>query len=212
MHEIPQPQVLDPDRPLRRRGTELTADDRPEAELLSQALHETCQYAEQLWNELNGVRAYLLNSLPPDPRAPGAHPSAAASPTGPDDDTGWENWVTAFATVSSVLCGPQGDSGFGLGTAREHAQLRRTAPVLTLQAEHPYQSASPKAPPEPTPEPASPTATTAPTTPSTAPRPAADVARRENIRNALTIALAVLALRGLRPRRAVHGAGGGPRG
>lgn len=83
------------------------------------------------------MRGYLLNSLPPDPRAPGPHPTASASPTGPDDDTGWDNWIAAYATVTSVLCGPNGDSGYGLGEGRREANLRRTAPVLRIHADHP---------------------------------------------------------------------------
>lgn len=137
MHAIPEPQVLDPDRPLRHRGTEFTEDDRPEAELLSKALHESCEYAQQLWDDLNAMRQYLLDSLPPDPRAPGAHTTASASPTGPDDEQGWQNWINAFAEVASVLCGPHGDSGFGLSRARDEAQIRRSAPVLKIHAEHP---------------------------------------------------------------------------
>jgi hypothetical protein len=147
MHDIPKPQVLDPDRPLRHRGTQFTEDDRPEAELLAIALHESCEYAEKLWDDLNATRQYLLESLPPDPRAPGEHPTAAASPTGPDDEQGWQNWINAFAEVTSVLCGPHGDSGFGLSRAREEAQIRRTAPVLKIQAEHPDLGAAVRAVP-----------------------------------------------------------------
>lgn len=192
MHEIPKPQVLDPERPLRHRGTEFKEDDRPEAELLSLALTETCEYAEQLWNDLNGVRAYLLDSLPPDPRAPGAHPTASASPSGPDDETGWDNWINAFAAVSSALCGPKGDSGFGLGTAREHAQRRRTAPVITLQARRSQQSDAKQPSIEQT---ELSQATELPL------EPARSTPRQDLVRNAITVGLAVLALRGLLPRR-----------
>lgn len=137
MDTIPKPQVLDPDRPLRHRGTEFTQDDRPESELVAIALHESCEYADQLWDHLNAMRQYLLDSLPPDPRAPGPHTTASASPTGPDDEQGWQSWTNAFAGVASVLCGPRGDSGFGLSRAREEARIRRTAPALNLRADHP---------------------------------------------------------------------------
>jgi hypothetical protein len=110
-----------------------TEDDRPRAELLDIALHESCAYADQLWNHLNAVRQYLLDSLPPDP--PTATPTATeptatepvvtgAAPTGPADEQGWQNWMTAFAAVTSVLCGPHGDSGFGLSRAEQLAGRR----------------------------------------------------------------------------------------
>lgn len=137
MQTIPKPEVLDPDRPLRHGAAQLTGDDRPETELLTNALHESCEYAQQLWDDLDAIRQYLLDSLPPDPRAPGEHATASASPTGPDDEQGWQNWINAFAEVASVLCGPHGDSGFGLSRAQQEAQIRRTAPVLTIRAEHP---------------------------------------------------------------------------
>jgi hypothetical protein len=195
MHEIPKPQVLDPDRPLRHRGTEFTADERPRAELLDIALHESCGYAEILWDHLNAVRRYLLDSLPPDPRAPGPHRTAAASPTGPDDEQGWANWVNTFAAVSSALCGPQGDSGFGISRAREEAQLRRTAPVLTIAAEHPETT-------PPAPNPSRPDHADAH---KTGPRreQGRDVpgSGRNLARSAVTLLLAALAVRGIRPQR-----------
>lgn len=123
---------MDPDRPLRSRGTDFTEDDRPEAELLHIALKESCAYAEQLWDVLNQQRAYLLASLPPDPRSPDAVRQIGASPTGPEDGPGWDRWISAFATATSALCGPQGDSGFGLSRARHEAELRRNAPVYRL--------------------------------------------------------------------------------
>lgn len=138
MHEIPKPELLDPDRVDRDDRESTTAEDRrAQSQLLAKALGESCAYADQLWEQVNALRGYLLDSLPPDPRAPGPHTTAGAAPTGPDDDRGWERWIDAFATTTSVLCGANGDSGFGLSRAREEAQLRRTAPVLTLYADHP---------------------------------------------------------------------------
>lgn len=95
MQPIPTPQILDPDRQLANdRGSLSTAEDHEaRAELLDKALHETCAYAQQLWHQLDADRQYLMGSLPPDPRSPGPHPRASASPTGPDDQQGWDNWI-----------------------------------------------------------------------------------------------------------------------
>ncbi|HEY8300562.1 MAG TPA: hypothetical protein VIG48_01560 [Jatrophihabitans sp.] len=134
MQEIPKPQLLDPDRVDRDDREDMTAEDhRSQSQLLAKALAESCGYADQLWEQLNQVRGYLLASLPPDPRSPSPNRTAAASPTGPDDDEGWQRWMATFADTTSVLCGSHGDSGYGLSTAKEEAQLRRTAPILTMQ-------------------------------------------------------------------------------
>jgi hypothetical protein len=136
MYQIPKPQTLDPYRPLGHREIQVTEDGRPGAELLATALQESCRYAEQLWENLNAMRLYLLESLPPDPRrTDSARGPAAASPTGPDDETGWNNWINAFAAVTSVLCGPQGDSGFGLSRAHEEANARRSSAVGRARAD-----------------------------------------------------------------------------
>lgn len=127
---IPAPQVLDPNRPFGHNAdTELTADNRSRAELLSIALQESCGYAQQLWDNLNALRQYLLDSLPPDPHISHATTATGAAPTGPYDDQGWQHWINAFAATTSVLCGPHGDSGFGLSSARLEAQQRRAIPV-----------------------------------------------------------------------------------
>lgn len=129
MDQIPKPQVLDPDRPLRPRGTHLGVDERPREEVLDIALHESCAYAQQLWDQLDAIRTYLLDSLPPEPHEPGSHPKqTSASPTGPNDERGWSAWIDAFGAVSSVLCGAHGDDGLGVERAREAAQRRRTFP------------------------------------------------------------------------------------
>jgi len=185
MHEIPKPELLNPDRVDRDDREEFTGEDhRSQAQLLAKALGESCAYAEQLWDQLNMTRAYLLESLPPDPRTPGAHRTASASPTGPGDERGWERWVNTFANTTSVLCGAHGDSGFGLSRAREEAQLRRTAPELTVVAEHPEVAAM--MPPEP-PSPA-------PTEPPAARKTATSMGKA-----AAAAIIGVLALRGLRP-------------
>jgi hypothetical protein len=186
MEPIPQPELLDPDRPMRRRGTQLKEDDRSDDEVLRTALHETCEYARQLWDDLNGVRSYLLASLPSDPRSPGPHPVACASPTGPDDQSGWDNWITAYATVSSVLVGPHGDSGYGLSEARHEAELRRSAPILAL---------APKLAASPQPHDRADSAAH-----RTQPGHAEGSPRARKVRMVLTAGLVLLAVRGLRPR------------
>ncbi len=138
MYEIPKPELLNPDRVDRDDREDFTAEDhRSQSQLLAKALGESCAYAEQLWDQADALRAYLLDSLPPDPRTPGPHTTTAASPTGPDDEAGWNRWIQSFATTTSVLCGAHGDSGFGLSRAREEARLRRNAPELILHARHP---------------------------------------------------------------------------
>ena len=134
MQPIPAPEVLDPDRiPDNDRG-DFTADHVARAELLEAELRKSCSYAQQLWDITNAMRTYLVDSLPPDPRSPGPQLTVGASPSGPDDSAGWDKWIDAYAAVTSVLCGPHGDSGYGLGEARQAAQLRRTAPNVNLAA------------------------------------------------------------------------------
>ena len=184
MQPIPMPQVLDPDRILNNDRGDLVADHEARAQLLEDALRESCAYAQQLWHDLNGTRAYLLDSLPPDPRLPGTHRTASASPTGPDDDAGWDEWINVYAAVTSVLCGPHGDSGYGIGEGRREAELRRTAPVLRVEADHPDLGAAAHTEQVHTPEAAS----------------AVQPRRSRTARAAATVALVLLALRGLRRR------------
>jgi hypothetical protein len=124
MQVIPKPELLDPDRALRELGPRVTVDHRSRAEVLDVALHDSCAYAEQLWNTLNRVREYLLDSLPGNPDAAGEI-RRSASPIGPDDDAGWSQWCDAFAAVSSILSGAGGDSGFGRERAHEEERDRR---------------------------------------------------------------------------------------
>lgn len=204
MDEIPAPQTLDPDRLLHKRGAQFTEDDRPEAELLDKALHETCDYAQQLWDNLNAMRCYLLDSLPPDPRAPGPHITVAASPTGPDDEEGWGHWMDAFASISSVLCGPHGDSGLGLSRARQEVQRRRSAVELTTRAEQDQVPGTNR--PATAPEPSGPAATTCPGAGATAtPTAASSVSSARAAgwtpaKATAVIAFAALVGRGLRRR------------
>lgn len=193
MQPIPAPEVLDPNRLLLDDRTTMTQDERGRAEILQAALQDSCDYAQQLWHRLDGIRHYLMASLPPDPRSPGARPTSAASPTGPDDEQGWTNWITAYAAVNSVLCGPQGDSGFGLGEARHAAELRRSVPVLAIPTQpigtqpgddepvqHPEPSHDPPQPPN----------------------------RSRLVRATAVAVLVLFALRGLQPRRRARVDGG----
>jgi hypothetical protein len=183
---IPQPELLDPDRINRDAREHFTTDDhRARADLLSQALEDSCAYARQLWETLDAQRSYLLQSLPPDPRTPGTH-VLGASPTGPDDELGWRNWIGAFAAATSALCGSHGDSGFGLSEARAQAQLRRDAPEMQLLAHHPELQHG-------KPEPDS-TDTSPPAQPAPAPKKSAAT------KLVAGVLIGALALRGLRPR------------
>lgn len=204
MHSIPMPQLLDPDRPLANdRDTFTTKDeDKPRAELLDKALHETCAYAGQLWENLDAARQYLLESLPPDPQTPGPSTMPFASPAGPDDDAGWERWIAAYASVTSVLCGPHGDSGFGLREALGTAQQRRTAVNVGVsedhsQPRHENAASAPRGtPPNGRMRESSVSSGNGPTAAS-----AASSEGRTALRATLAAVMVVLALRGLRPRR-----------
>ena len=133
---IPLPSVLEPDRGHLLGG--LNADEDAEQKLadLHQALTEACDYGRAVWLGLDSMRSYLLHSLPPEPYGPGLH-RTCASPAGPDDEDGWQSWMSAYAEAHSVLAGPQGDSGFGVSEARREAQNRRSAPAVRVLAEHP---------------------------------------------------------------------------
>jgi hypothetical protein len=184
---IPEPELLNPDRINRDAREQFTAEDhRARGDLLSKALEESCAYARQLWETLDAQRLYLLQSLPPDPRTPGAH-AVGASPTGPDDETGWRNWIGAFAATTSALCGAHGDSGFGLSEARQQAQLRRTAPEMQLLTHHPELQHT-----EPDPD-----------SSETSSEPPAKQAPKKSAAAKMIagVLVGVLAVRGLRPRR-----------
>lgn len=138
MRPIPQPHLLDPDRLLINDRGGFFADHEARATELDKALHETCSYAQQLWQTLDSARQYLTECLPPDPRGPDSmHAPLGAHPTGPEDDGGWNDWMATFAAVSSVMCGPHGDSGYGLKEAEQAATIRRDAPTVLLRRHHP---------------------------------------------------------------------------
>ena len=126
---IPTPELLDPGRLLTDDRDDLTVTEhRSRTAQLAAALHDSCDYAQALWRQLDEVRAYLVRSLPDDPQRTDARRHATA-PTGPDDDAGWDDWMATYAAVTSVLCGPRGDSGFGADAAHSEAHARRVAPV-----------------------------------------------------------------------------------
>lgn len=127
MDPIPQPQLLDPDRLLDPERDEMTVDHEARATMYEDGLRESCAYGQQLWQALDSVREYLMNSLPPDPRAPGKHVTCA-SPIGPDDEEGWTKWIDTFSAVTSAMCGPRGDSGYGYAEAKHAADVRRDVP------------------------------------------------------------------------------------
>ncbi len=199
MQAIPTPRLLDPQRPLSDDREHFTINDEPAAEALKEALRETCAYAQQLWDNLDAVRQYLMTSLPADPRSPGPRPSPGASPTGPDDEQGWQNWIAAYASANSVLCGPQGDSGYGLGEARHAAEERRSAPVLRLYADHPHLRNDGSAM-----DPAEDRKDNAARARTATEAPGSSVVRSKSrgvYRSTVVGVLVLLAIRGLRPRR-----------
>ncbi len=173
---IPMPAVLDAQRP-HLTGSEQIADAESQVSMLREALEQACDYGQALWRQLDAVRNYLLLSLPSDPRTPGAH-RVTAAPAGPDDDEGWQRWMTAFAETTGALAGPQGDSGFGTSEARREADQRRCAPNLRLLAQLPELTADEPAADSPAPA---------------HPRPSAGLI--------LGVAAATLAVRGLVARR-----------
>jgi hypothetical protein len=183
MDPIPQPHLLDPDRLLDPQRDDFVADHESRAEMYATGLRESCGYAQQLWHTLDDLRGYLMASLPPDPRRPGEHVTCAA-PTGPDDEVGWTRWIDTFSSVTSVLCGPHGDSGYGYGEARHAAQLRRDVPRGLRPAE---------------------TVTIRPDDPPagvvSAPEQADDGTRSKRLRVAIVAVVIALAVRGALPRR-----------
>jgi hypothetical protein len=201
---IPKPQVLDPHRRLVNDEDHFTANHEARAALLQRALETSCAYADQLWDDLNAMRQYLLDCLPPDPHTSTGPVATGAAPTGPDDEQGWQNWMTAFAEVTSVLCGPHGDSGFGLSRARQEAQRRRTFPpgAATTADDLSAEPAKQADAPTPTPQPRAARESTIPSPQDTTPR---SQPRDRLARTAGMAVLIGLALRGLHPRHSRQG-------
>lgn len=121
------PEVLDPDRMHPSDADPATRDDAGRVATLDSELRRTCEYARNLWEQLQNVREYLVASLPDGPDADGARTRTSAAPTGTADDEGWHRWTATYAAVTTALAGPQGDSGFGAQEAQVIAQHRRAA-------------------------------------------------------------------------------------
>jgi hypothetical protein len=122
MDQISMPELLDPDRMVVSSRGDLVDHDRQRMiSGLEQAIRELCTYGQRMWNDLNAMRAYLLESLPPI----SVSARTATSPTGPDDEQGWQNWINAYAAITSVLTGPHGDDEYGWEEAHHEANLRR---------------------------------------------------------------------------------------
>lgn len=123
MYDIPQPEVLDADRTGTNRDT-MSSSQHHE---LADELRESCAYGRALWEQLNAVRRYLVDSLPRPAEAGAA--LGGAHPTGRDDIDGWQAWFDTYAAVVSILEGPRGDSGFGRDEARQIAKSRLDFPA-----------------------------------------------------------------------------------
>lgn len=122
---IDMPAVLQADRG-HLEGALALADDAGKIELLSRALDQACEYGQHLWRQLDTQRRYLLGCLPVAPSLDAPRPiDAGASPTGPDDEAGWEHWKSAYAEATSILAGPHGDAGYGRTEAEHEMRIRR---------------------------------------------------------------------------------------
>jgi hypothetical protein len=122
MYDIPQPEVLDPDRLGGNRDSMGFAESKEVAGRLRRELEESCAYGRALWQQLDAVRRYLVDSLP-RPAAAGL-PLGGAAPTGRDDEHGWRAWTDIYAAVVGTLEGPRRDSGFGYDEARQIVRSR----------------------------------------------------------------------------------------
>jgi hypothetical protein len=195
MQPIQEPELLNPDRIVDPERGQMTADDhRDRAEQYKSALHESCEYAKQVWHQLDDTRAYLRRCLPDDPSKPGARRFRTA-PVDANDEQGWQDWMRTYADVTSVLAGPRGDSGFGEEEARAEARSRRVHLPMTDQL-----------PDQPEADPAvlhaEELAAQTSAHPDAAPEPPG---LREQLIGPVAIgALVLLALRGLRPRRSTQ--------
>ena len=134
MDPIPEPTLLDPERVLVNDRNEFTVDHLSDAAALERLVHEIRNYAQRLWHELDAVRHYLVETAPEDPRTAAGPVRTGATPTGPDDEAGWARWATAYASVTALLAGPEGDSGYGEQEARREQRDRRL-PAATRRDE-----------------------------------------------------------------------------
>jgi hypothetical protein len=180
MDPITMPELLNPDPGESTEG-EQEAPPEERLRIRDKQLHELREYGRALWQQLDTVRHYLAASLPPDPHTPNAAIRAGASPTGPDDESGWNNWISTYSGTITALAGPHGDSGYGQQEAQREASYRRSAEVVGVHAKHPELDRAPS----PAPQQA----------------PASQTSGNQRMKTALNVALVALAIRGLRPRR-----------
>jgi hypothetical protein len=113
MQSIPRPGLLErenPEQVLTSRERDVDAWGR-----IAEPMREIAQYANQLWEVVQGVREYLYELA-----GEGGKPSPLR------DASDWEDWAETWARVTSALAGPAGDSGYGVGEAREIAQRHGT--------------------------------------------------------------------------------------
>jgi hypothetical protein len=187
LQPIETPELLDPDRIVDPNRGNMTIDHESAAKELREALEATAEYGQQLWHHLVAVRQYLMESLPPDPRAAGPHTQLSAHPSGPDDTEGWQRWADIYASVVAVLAGPHGDHGYGHGEAREAVRIRTQAPNARLAARlHDTLGPGTSGPPATEGEPAE--------------RTTGNLDSAGVLRGLALAALGLLAVRGLRPR------------
>lgn len=116
MEPIPEPELLDAEQLL------LTCHD---ADSARRIIRDVCEYGQQLWDQLYGVRRYLLD----------ATSEGHARPSGPRDDVGWENWMAVYAEVTRALAGRRGDAGFAVSEAELEARRRRHATQPSARAQ-----------------------------------------------------------------------------
>jgi len=113
---------------------------------LERCLADLCAYGQQLWNDVNAMRTYLLHDQPPSrwEGQPIGQPqgdlggdgqpttTTSGEAVGAADDAdgpvAWSAWIAAYAAVMSVLAGAHGDSGFGVHEAHRLAGLRQRMP------------------------------------------------------------------------------------
>jgi hypothetical protein len=195
MHPARKPELIDPDRVTATDRDDMTTlEHRNRAQQLDDALHASCEYATALWEHIDAIRRYLFESLPSDPRAPGPSPRWSASPTGPDDDEGWQSWIATYSAATSILAGPHGDSGLGLSEAKHAASARRDAPTVQLLAQTGY--AKPSSPPAAAEQPAAEQPMPSPPAADARPARVPDAALRP-LRAIAAGVVGALALRGL---------------
>lgn len=110
------PDVLDSERPALLGGEEATPESlQDRAQRVENALHRACGYGQVLWRELDTLRRYLFEDV-----AQGRRGEGTASLLRSTDQ--WSTWAERFASASSVLSGPAGDSGAGETAARLQAR------------------------------------------------------------------------------------------